>query len=109
MLALLALPLAACGGDDDGRGVAAPSEEGPCESPEDGTLLAEVCDSGTLTVSTDPEYPPQSSLNKETGEYEGFDIDVATEIAEPARRRGRLGGAVVGRRSPRAAGTAAGT
>ena len=34
-----------------------------------------------LTVSTDPPYPPQSSLNEQTGEYEGFDIDVATEIA----------------------------
>ncbi len=35
-----------------------------------------------LTVSTDPAYPPQSELNKDTGEYEGFDIDVATEIAK---------------------------
>ncbi len=45
-------------------------------------LLAQVCDEGTLTVSTDPAYPPQSSLNEQTGEYEGFDIDVATEIAQ---------------------------
>ena len=29
-----------------------------------------------------PAYPPQSSLNEQTGEYEGFDIDVATEIAK---------------------------
>ena len=35
-----------------------------------------------LTVSTDPAYPPQSSLDEQTGEYVGFDIDVATEIAE---------------------------
>jgi polar amino acid transport system substrate-binding protein len=34
-----------------------------------------------LTVSTDPAYPPQSELNEDTGEYEGFDIDVGTEIA----------------------------
>ena len=45
-------------------------------------LLAQVCDKGKLTVSTDPAYPPQSSLNEQTGEYEGFDIDVATEIAK---------------------------
>ena len=82
VLALLAFPLAACGGDDEGRGVAGPSEEGPCESAEEGTLLAEVCDSGRLVVSTDPAYPPQSSLDKKTGDYVGFDIDVATEIAE---------------------------
>ncbi len=82
VLALLALPLAACG-DDEGRGgVAAPSEEGPCESPDEGSLLAQVCDAGRLVVSTDPAYPPQSSLDKKTGEYVGFDIDVATEIAK---------------------------
>ncbi len=45
-------------------------------------LLASIKDKGTLTVSTDPAYPPQSSLNKKTGTYEGFDIDVATEIAK---------------------------
>jgi polar amino acid transport system substrate-binding protein len=62
----LALSVSACGGGDD-------SSSG---------LLASVEDKGTLTVSTDPAYPPQSELNEETGEYEGFDIDVATEIAE---------------------------
>ena len=69
-LALLALALAiglsACGGGDDDGG---------------GDLLASIEEKGVLTVSTDPAYPPQSELNKDTGEYEGFDIDVATEIA----------------------------
>jgi polar amino acid transport system substrate-binding protein len=44
-------------------------------------LLGSIREEGVLTVSTDPAYPPQSSLNESTGEYEGFDIDVATEIA----------------------------
>ena len=35
-----------------------------------------------IRVSTDPAYPPQSSLNPETGEYEGFDIEIATAIAD---------------------------
>jgi ABC-type amino acid transport substrate-binding protein len=54
-----------------------------CDSvdPSAGDLLAKVCSDGKITVSTDPAYPPQSSLNEDTGEYEGFDIDVATEIA----------------------------
>ena len=43
--------------------------------------LARVCRAGALVVSTDPAYPPQSALNEETGEFEGFDIDVAAEIA----------------------------
>ncbi|MGH2737561.1 MAG: transporter substrate-binding domain-containing protein [Actinomycetota bacterium] len=48
---------------------------------EPNDLLAEIQSRGTLRVATDPQYPPQSSLNEETGEWEGFDIDVATEIA----------------------------
>ena len=85
----LIVPLAACGGDDSstatdepagGDDATAAAEEGPCADATD--LLAEICDKGVLTVSTDPAYPPQSSLNEQTGEYEGFDIDVATEIAD---------------------------
>lgn len=62
----LALAVTACGGGD--------------ESASD--LLASIEDKGVLTVSTDPAYPPASELNKDTGEYEGFDIDVAKEIAK---------------------------
>jgi len=52
-----------------------------CDDAEPDGHFAEVCDAGVLIVSTDPAYPPQSFLNESTGEYEGFDIDVATEIA----------------------------
>lgn len=45
-------------------------------------VLATVCKNGKIMVSTDPAYPPQSELNKDTNEYEGFDIDVAKEIAK---------------------------
>ena len=62
----LALAVTACGGDDGGGD----------------DLLASIEEKGVLTVSTDPAYPPQSELNKQTGEYEGFDIDVAKEIAD---------------------------
>ncbi|MGH2697057.1 MAG: transporter substrate-binding domain-containing protein [Actinomycetota bacterium] len=75
-LAAGALLTAACaeetptGGGGGGGGQAEPDD-----------LLAEIQSRGTLRVATDPQYPPQSSLNDETGEWEGFDIDVATEIA----------------------------
>jgi polar amino acid transport system substrate-binding protein len=46
-----------------------------------GDLLQEVKDRGTLRVSTDPAYPPQSFLNNQ-GEFKGFDIDVTEEIAK---------------------------
>ena len=67
----LALALAACGGDDGGTDEVAGND-----------LLASIEEKGVLRVSTDPAYPPQSALNEGTGEYEGFDIDVATEIAK---------------------------
>jgi len=43
--------------------------------------LARVCDAGKIVAFTDPAYPPQSAIVAETGEYEGFDIDVTNEIA----------------------------
>ena len=84
VVALLALPLAACG---DGEGSSndsssTPAGDGVCASTDaSGDALAEICDAGTITVSTDPAYKPQSFLDETTGEYAGFDIDVATEIA----------------------------
>jgi polar amino acid transport system substrate-binding protein len=46
-----------------------------------GDLLAQICEKGVLTVSTDPAYPPQSKYVPKEDKYVGFDIDVATEIA----------------------------
>jgi polar amino acid transport system substrate-binding protein len=50
-------------------------------APVEGGLLDKVLTAGTIVMSTDPQYPPQSSL-KSDGTYEGFDIDVGTEIAK---------------------------
>jgi polar amino acid transport system substrate-binding protein len=58
--------------------------------------LAEVLERGTLVISTDPEYPPQSKLDKgatrlentqcamtqyTANQFKGFDVDTAVEIA----------------------------
>jgi len=80
---LLALPLAACG-SDEGSTATAPTAagDGVCAATDaTDDLLAQICDEGTLTVSTDAAYPPQSKLDQKTGDFVGFDIDVATEIA----------------------------
>ena len=88
LFAVLALVAAACGEDepaDTGSGGESPAgQETVCTSADAdaGDLLAEICSNGEIRVSTDPAYPPQSELNAETGEYEGFDIDVAQEIAD---------------------------
>jgi polar amino acid transport system substrate-binding protein len=96
LLALTALAFTAC--TDSGSGstpgassppaatdpaIESPSMESPgvaSDAPMEGGLLAQVLADGVITMSTDPEYPPQSSL-KADGSYEGFDIDVGTEIA----------------------------
>jgi polar amino acid transport system substrate-binding protein len=46
-----------------------------------GDLLQEIKDRGTLRVSTDPAYRPQS-FQTSSGEFKGFDIDVTEEIAK---------------------------
>ena len=46
-----------------------------------GEVLDRVMSEGVLVMSTDPEYPPQSSLDQ-NNEFVGFDIDVGREIAE---------------------------
>ncbi|MFO1089187.1 MAG: transporter substrate-binding domain-containing protein [Hyphomicrobiales bacterium] len=45
-----------------------------------GAVLDRVLAAKTMVMSTDPDYPPQSSLNA-AKEFEGFDIDVGREIA----------------------------
>lgn len=83
--ALLALVLVAC----------APSAPAPTPTPSD--LLAAIMARGTLRISTDPAYPPQSELvpdakraaetkcgpeERTAGEFTGFDIETAVEIAK---------------------------
>ena len=89
-LALLSVlgVLAACGdaetGGSGGGGGGSTESAGDtvCASADaEGDLLAEICDKGVLTVSTDPAYPPQSKFVPKEDKYVGFDIDVATEIA----------------------------
>jgi polar amino acid transport system substrate-binding protein len=79
LIAALAILLAvsACGGGGSAGGGGGDDSGGG----GGGDLLQEVKDRGVLRVSTDPAYPPQSFLN-EQGEFEGFDIDVAEEIAK---------------------------
>lgn len=80
--------LAGCGdADTESSGSSGESEgdsggDAVCDTTEAaGDLLAEICNQGVLTVSTDPAYPPQSKYVPQEDAYEGFDIDVATEIA----------------------------
>jgi polar amino acid transport system substrate-binding protein len=58
--------------------------EAPTEAmatPIPGGLLDKVMQAGKVVVSTDANYAPQSFQNTD-GTFEGFDIDVATAIAQ---------------------------
>jgi polar amino acid transport system substrate-binding protein len=80
-LSFVLLLIAACGTAGDEPEESEGNGDSSAESDEPTGLLASVLDAGVLRVSTDPAYPPQSSVTK-SGDYEGFDIDVANEIAE---------------------------
>src|SRR5215217_6556614 len=43
--------------------------------------LAAICESGAIRVATDQKYKPQSWYDAKTGEWKGFDVDVAREVA----------------------------
>ena len=79
VLAASSLVLAACGGGGSSSDSSAAPESSPAAAADG--LLGQILETGVLRVSTDPAYPPQSSYDEATGEWEGFDIDVATEIA----------------------------
>jgi polar amino acid transport system substrate-binding protein len=53
----------------------------PWSAIQAGEVLDRVMSKGVLVMSTDPEYPPQSSLD-ENNEFVGFDIDVGRQIAD---------------------------
>lgn len=62
-------------------GSQAPATATPAPTVDPASLLGKVLAAGKIVMSTDPQYPPQSEL-KPDGTFEGFDIDVGTEIAK---------------------------
>jgi polar amino acid transport system substrate-binding protein len=81
VFAVVALVGAACASEEPAPGEGDTGSASASDGGGGDDLLARIQEEGVIRVSTDPAYPPQSSLNEETNEYEGFDIDVATEIA----------------------------
>src|SRR3954452_4876725 len=86
-VAAASLLIAGCGnadtssGNDGGTSSSAGDNTVCATTDAKGDLLAQICDKGVLTVSTDPAYPPQSKYLPKEDKYDGFDIGVATEIA----------------------------
>jgi polar amino acid transport system substrate-binding protein len=88
LVASLTLVAAACSDDSSSTasgetGSTGTGAEGVCATADTsaGDALAQVCDSGTLRIATDPKYKPQSWYDVQTSTWNGFDVEVANEIA----------------------------
>jgi polar amino acid transport system substrate-binding protein len=86
LIAVLALVGAACSNDTTSAAAGSPSGSagtGACASADtSGTdALATICAEGAIKVATDQKYKPQSWYDVKTGEWKGFDVDVAREVA----------------------------
>ncbi|MCL4834832.1 MAG: transporter substrate-binding domain-containing protein [Caldilineaceae bacterium] len=75
---LFALLLSACVAPAPPQSTSGGESAAPAAADD---LLAEITKNGVIRVSTDANYEPQSFLNS-SGEFIGFDIDVAKEIAK---------------------------
>lgn len=93
LIPVAGLILAACQGGSGGSPSASADESQPasgsgspaaatavCDDYTGDDYLGRICEAGVIVVSTDPEYPPQSYAEGDS--FAGFDIDVATEIAD---------------------------
>ena len=78
----MALGLVACGSKSDDAQKAPETEEVQAEVTEEAeTETAEATDERTtFTVGFDAEFPPYGFLDEATGEYVGFDLDLAAEV-----------------------------
>lgn len=81
MLVLTALVLAACGDDDDDDESSDESAAAAEEFPAD-TTMGKLQEDGTITIGVKFDVPPFGLNNPQSGEVEGFDVDLGNYIAD---------------------------
>ena len=86
-LAVAALGVAACGDDDDddGGGNGGGGGGGQTEEAQQfpaGSTMAKIQDRGEITIGVKYDVPPFGLKNPQSGEIEGFDVDMGNLIAE---------------------------
>jgi polar amino acid transport system substrate-binding protein len=86
LIAVFALIAAACSNDTTSAATGTTSgttSAGVCASVDTAgsDALAEICKSGAIRVATDQKYKPQSWYDVKDGDWKGFDVDVARELA----------------------------
>ena len=85
LMMVLALVAAACGDDDDdGNGDTGgdDGEETETYEAEAGTPMADWQEEGSVTIGVKFDVPPFGFENPQSGEVEGFDVDLGNYIAD---------------------------
>jgi len=84
LMMVLAMVAAACGDDDDGNGDGDTGDNGESEAyeAEAGTPMADWQEEGTITIGVKFDVPPFGFENPQSGEVEGFDVDMGNYIAD---------------------------
>jgi glutamate transport system substrate-binding protein len=84
LLTVVAMIAAACGGDDEAAEEDAGETGGGTEAQqfEAGTPMADFQEAGEVTIGVKYDVPPFGFKNPDTGEVEGFDVDLGNYIAD---------------------------
>ena len=87
LMAGLALAFAACGDDDDSGGGTPTTEEesaggGDAQEFPAGSTMARIQEAGEIKIGVKYDVPPFGFKNPQSGEVEGFDVDLGKAIAE---------------------------
>ena len=84
LMMVLALVAAACGDDDEGADDTEAGGNGETETEEfeEGTPMAEFQEKGEVTIGVKFDVPPFGFENPQSGEVEGFDVDMGNYIAD---------------------------
>jgi glutamate transport system substrate-binding protein len=84
LVLVLGLFVAACGDDDDDEEPAAQGEqtEQQVEQFPEGTTMARLQGAGEIKIGVKYDVPPFGFQNPQSGDIEGFDVDLGRAIAE---------------------------
>ena len=84
LMLVLGLFVAACGDDDEepaGNGGAEPTEQAAEEFPPD-TTMGRIQEAGEIKIGVKYDVPPFGFQNPQSGDIEGFDVDLGRAVAE---------------------------
>jgi glutamate transport system substrate-binding protein len=85
LMLVLGLLVAACGDDDDDGGGGGASEETPAAQAEEfpaDTTMGRIQEAGEIKIGVKYDVPPFGFQNPESGNIEGFDVDLGQAIAD---------------------------